>query len=609
MINKKNIHLSKSQLIDLICETVLEVSNINEAMEDAFNPEETKEFDEGNHYLNAVPDKGFEEFWVAFNAPEFIPSGKVKTVNPVIPVDGGDSGAIEPNAAYEVPDGTMVKNPAYDKFEKDYKTTRKQVIKDIEDEVDQAADDARDYYKSYYSKDNPDVYEKLLAKKFYGRDGYRNTELEKMSQDNAVDYIHDMLDKIADGGWSWTHNGDKGGTNIWYSCKELEKAYPTTSSCDAWGWVSNSKTGRYAYNINVYKFTNPTLSSWRHSMYSTTVHEIGHLITRFLIDLGIQAFPGAWTDDESIETSGIQSGNKSIKRDGDYPLNPWESYARIHQLRRIFDVKSNISAKAWANIFMDKVNSGDITFEMWNIDETKNKLKKECGKKLSYTQKETGNVVADANKIQEFLKSKGFNISTDGGFGNETAKAVLGYLQYPINSPDAKEQLRKEMLKKYQTFSDGIGGQAQGIIADLLYEKCKELKNTWIPPVTIELADSGKRVIITLSKQLIKQQYRNSTDPKFKEMKKTGEPVTFDNLWSILSDLRFNGRKYSDISALFAKFSFDNKNFTPSKGDSKDNVYIIIDFEKIEEVNDIFVKDNMEYEFDELGIRNDSTQT
>lgn len=92
-------------------------------------------------------------------------------------------------------------------------------------------------------------------------------------------------------------------------------------------------------------------------------------------------------------------------------------------------------------------------------------------------------------------------------------------------------------------------------------------------------------------------------------MKKTGEPATFDNLWSILQDLRFNGRKYSDIAALFAKFSFDNKNFDPGKGDSKDNVYIIIDFEKIEEVNDIFVKDNMEYEFDELGIRNDSTQT
>ena len=573
MTKKKIINLHKSQLIDLICETVLEVSHINEAMEDAVNPAETGELDDGNHYLDSIPDKGFQKFW-----------------------DDWNDTSISEEAFAELYDNK----------------TREQYKKDFKDEVDSAADDARDYYKSYYSDDNPDVYNKLesinfdlpgMEKKWYAcRWDNNKSECFKKTRAWNVAYIHKMLDKIADGGWSWYHNGDKGGTNIWYSCEELKKAYPTTSSCDAWGWVSNSKTGRYAYNINVYKFSNPTLSSWRHNMYSTTVHEIGHLMTRFLIDLGIQAFPGAWTDDESIETSGIQSGNKSIKRDDDYVLNPWESYARIHQLRRIFDVKSNISAKAWANLFMDRVNSGEITFTLDKEIKEANKIKKECGNKLSYTQKETGVVVADANRIQEFLKNKGYKISIDGGFGNNTAKAVLGYLQYPINSANAKEQLRKEMLKDYKTFSDGIGGQAQGIIADLLYKKCKEIRdNEWVPPVTFGLTTSGKRVIITISKQLMKQQY-----PK---RMKTGKPVTFDNLWSILSDLRFDGRKYSDISALFAKFSFDNKDFTPSKGASKDNVYIIIDFEKIEEVNDIFVKDNMEYEFDDLYHPTDSVKT
>lgn len=604
MKNKKIIQLKQSQLIDLICETVLEVSNINEAMEDGFNPVETGEIEsEKNHYLDKVPDKGWKTFWKAFNVPEFIPSGKLKTIHPIVPVDDSekeDHGAIEPNTAYQVPDGTMVKNPDWTKFEKEYGKTREEFKKDIKDEVDRAANDARDYYKSYYSDKNPDVYKKLLplAKEIEAA-GIKTKE--NKYQDEVVEYIHQMLDKLADGGWNWTHNGYDGGTNIWYSCDEIKKKHPSAASwsCDSWGWVSNGTTGRYTYNMNVYKFTNPTISGWKQKIYGTTVHEIGHLMQRFLEDMGISAYQYISHDRTDITMPRDSDGDRN------YVDREWETYARIHQLRRVFDVTSNITAREWANLFMDKVKNGEITFYMDGIDEEANKVKKECGKKLSYTQKGTGLLVADANDIQQFLKDRKYDVAVDGGFGNETAKAILKYLGFVAKESSTynyKELLRKMMVKQYPIFSDGIGGQAQGIIAELLYEQCKANKKTWIPPVTFELAKSGKRVIITLSKQLLTQQYSG------KHGNADGVPDTFNNIWSITSDIRYNGEKFSDIAALFAKFSFDLKNFTPHKGDSKDNVYVIIDFEKIEEVNDIFVKDNMEYEFDDLTHPTDSAK-
>ena len=569
-MKRKKLLLSESGIIDLIASTVME------AMEDAVNPIETGELDDGNHYLNSVPDKGFQKFWDDWEE-----------------VDQG--------------------NISEEDFKITHKKTRDQYKEDIKDEIDSAANDARDYYKSYYSKDNPDVFKKLIE-----------PTLDKHSIPRIrINYIHTMLDKIADGGWSWTHRPmydtqgktHRGGTNIWYSCEELKKAHPTTTSCDSWGWVNEMKTGRYTYNMNVYKFSNPTLAGWRHAIYSTTVHEIGHLMTRFLDDLGVEAYPGAHTADDTIEKGGVQSGNKAVARDTDYPLNPWESYARIHQLRRIFDVKSNISSEEWANIFMDKVNSGDITFEIGGVEEAidldRNKRKKDltCGQKFSYEELQdngTKLLVARADKIQQYLIDRGFKIDADSGFGNKTAKAVAGYLGLRALGIDDEESLRKYMVKKYPIFSDGIGKQSQGIIADLLYEKClyrkKEAMKTWIPPVTFELYE-GDKVVIILSKQLLTQQYSG------KHGNADGVPDTYDNLWHITADIRFNGRRYDDISALFAKFSLDLRDFTPSKGASKDNVYVIIDFEKIEEVNDIFVKEDFKDEFDDLYHPADSSDT
>ena len=568
MTKKKIINFNKSQLIDLICETVLEVSNLNEAMEDTFNPAETGEIEsEKNHYLDKVPDKGFQKFWHDWN----------------------DKGMSDED------------------FSKKHKKTKEQFKKDIEDEIDQAANDARDYYKSYYSKNNPDVYKKLIDKEATPSNR-RNDQMNELKRQNALNYIHMMLDKIADGGWNWTHKGHDGGTNIWYGCDELKKKHPSAVSwaCDSWGWVANSLTGRYTYNMNVYKFTNPTISGWKQKIYGTTVHEIGHLMQRFLEDMGISAYQYISHDRTDITMPKDKDGSKN------YVDAEWETYARIHQLRRVFDVTSNISAREWANLFMDKVDDGEITFYMDGIDEDANKRNKSCQKIETYQQMQEDGTelrVADANKIQEFLKKKGFNIATDGSFGDETAHAVLQYLDInigggmvPTGWGGAEEILRKMMVQNHPIFSDGIGGQSQAIITDELYKKCKKHQKTWIPPVTFELAKSGKRVIITLSKQLLTQQYSG------KHGNADGVPDTFNNIWSIMSDIRFSGEKFSDITALFTKFSFDLKNFKTPEGDNKDNVYLIIDFEKIEEVNDIFVKDNMEYEFDDLTHPTDTAK-
>ena len=124
MKNKKIRQLNQSQLIDLICETILEISDINEAIEDKDNPMETGEHGTENHYLDKTPDKGFKAFWYDWND----------------------------------------KNMSDEDFSKKHKKTKEQFKEDIKDEIDSASNDARDYYKSYYSKNNPDVYKKLIDK-------------------------------------------------------------------------------------------------------------------------------------------------------------------------------------------------------------------------------------------------------------------------------------------------------------------------------------------------------------------------------------------------------------------------------------------------------------
>ena len=98
--------------------------------------------------------------------------------------------------------------------------------------------------------------------------------------------------------------------------------------------------------------------------------------------------------------------------------------------------------------------------------------------KFSKTQSGTGNLIADANDIQEFLINKGYTIKKDFDFGNDTAKAVGEYLGYP--GITTRANLVNHMYKLYpkafgtpdspETF--GLGPLAQGVIADLLYDKC-----------------------------------------------------------------------------------------------------------------------------------------
>ena len=104
--------------------------------------------------------------------------------------------------------------------------------------------------------------------------------------------------------------------------------------------------------------------------------------------------------------------------------------------------------------------------------------KKASCKKFSKTEYGTGNLIADANDIQEFLINKGYKIKKDFDFGNDTAQAVGEYLGYP--GITTRANLVNHMYKLYpkafgtpdspETF--GLGPLAQGVIADLLYDEC-----------------------------------------------------------------------------------------------------------------------------------------
>ena len=578
-MKRKKLILSESSLIDLICKTVLEVSNINEAMEDMVNPIETGQLDDNDarHYANWEPDKGFRKFWHDWSE-----------------VDKGNISEEDFTKLHPDSNGTP--------------KTREQYKEDIKGEINSAASDAAEYYKSYYSEKNQEVFEKLKHKdpKFntYGRD----VSIPR----TRIHYIHKIMRLIATGGInnptgtaSWHHKPSdytvwedissynyhtknlRGGINVWYSCEELNKK-GLKEKCDANGWVDDTKTGVLTYNINVFAFSNPSISGWRENIYSTTVHEIGHLMERILRLVAVDPYPSGGVDTHT----GLGKGDGPGEGKSPYVLQEWETYARIHQLRRIFDVTTNISAKEWAKLFMDRYKEGKITFVMHNINEDANKRKEFCQKIKTHQQiQEDGTElrVANANDIQYFLKRKGFDIATDGSFGDETAHAVLQYLginigggMVPAGQGGAEEVLRKFMVTNHPIFSDGIGGQSQAIIVDELYKKCKEHQKTWIPPVRFELDNSEKMVIIVISKQLLTQQYSGTHGNA------DGVPDTFGNIWSITSDLRFNGRKYSDISALFAKFNYDSIKFK-CKDCSEDDILIIIDFEKIKEVNDSFV--------------------
>ena len=99
--------------------------------------------------------------------------------------------------------------------------------------------------------------------------------------------------------------------------------------------------------------------------------------------------------------------------------------------------------------------------------------------KLTYIQRGSGNLVADADKIQQFLK-----IEVDWDFGNDTADAVASYLGYPPGirtRADLVNYMYPMYPKEFGTPADletfGLGPKAQGKIGDLLQERCKFLKD------------------------------------------------------------------------------------------------------------------------------------
>jgi len=496
---RKNIHLSKSQLIDFICETVLEVSHINEAIPQAnvkmvddiikSDTESHKSTDkpETDHYTYWKANDGHEEFWKLFNAPEFIPSGKLKTVHPIIPVDGDDLGAIEPNAAYEVPDGTMVKNPEYNEFEEKYGKTREEFKKIMESDVVQTGHKAVRFYKEeVYNIKNTDTLNKLWCIKGCG--------CNNSCAIKAINHIREKLDMIAN---SWKY------TNVFFSPKEVEKVVGNDDMNNTWGWYWWSKTGQYTYNINIYKWALPTHSEYENALFSTSVHELAHVLGIGIIsgDLEIEAYEPLYKtnltaydyDEEDDEyLMDIESGG--------------EDFAAIQNLRRVLQIwekfgRTNISDEQWAQRWMEKVEDGTIDF-----DRTYNGV-----------------------NLKDHAKANGFKLPTfhyaniDGGKSNGV------FISFP-----------KDLIKSFWTKEDK---RAFGV---------------------------------------------------------TGVPTDYANIWTIIGNtLTFDNTGYDDITRLLSITTTDPSRFT-CKSCSKDDIQIILDFEKIETMNDTFV-DASEEIGDDLG--------
>jgi len=144
----------------------------------------------------------------------------------------------------------------------------------------------------------------------------------------------------------------------------------------------------------------------------------------------------------------------------------------------------------------------------------KKEIKKRANRKpceiLSYIQGKTGFRVADAGDIQQYLIDRGFKIKKDFDFGNETAIAVGKHLKYLsatklfINSrADLVNYLYKEYPTEFGTPENpetfGLGPRAQGVIADLLYDKCLREEDALQKQMKKEF-DSIPQVVLVVAK-------------------------------------------------------------------------------------------------------------
>ena len=139
---------------------------------------------------------------------------------------------------------------------------------------------------------------------------------------------------------------------------------------DFFAWVNDSQS-LYRYNVNLYTFLNPSEEGWEHDMFSSTLHELGHIVDNILLkDLGVKPYPGdVYLNPEADKylNPDEYDDEGNLETRGPYVTRKSELYARMFNLRHYFDVKSTISGEAWAQAWMKKVKKGDI---IWNPEKT-----------------------------------------------------------------------------------------------------------------------------------------------------------------------------------------------------------------------------------------------
>ena len=237
-------------------------------------------------------------------------------------------------------------------FKKKYGKTREEFKKEFREEAVIAKNKAIDWIIGYYSEDNPDVFNKLVPKIVKDSKNLKPSKgLEKLKK-VIMEKLHKKLQHMKKHTYS---------LRLFFNPNNPD----TIKATDAWGWVSDSEH-KYRYNLNLFNFTNPTQESFREAIFNVTLHELGHLVDNILEkDLGVDIYPGGEHQDYYKTTAYKHEklADDDQKNRGRYVTRKNELYARMFNFRHYFGVTSNLTAKEWAQLFMEKVNSGDIE---WN---------------------------------------------------------------------------------------------------------------------------------------------------------------------------------------------------------------------------------------------------
>ena len=218
-------------------------------------------------------------------------------------------------------------------FETEFGKSKEKYKIEFENEVRSAKQNAVKYYKDYYSEKNPDVIEKLKERNITSLPG------------DTLEVLHRKLDKLSSNDSS--HELHYPNEKTFFS---LFRKKPSSS----WGYV---KLPKEKVHILPYNFLNPEIQDWTDTLYAVVVHEIGHIIELILKKRLKKPFTKIKVDDifNKKDTKKDKEGHK-------YIMSDQETYARIQNFRRIFDITYNITPEELTNLWMDKVKNGEIKF-------------------------------------------------------------------------------------------------------------------------------------------------------------------------------------------------------------------------------------------------------